>query len=46
MVASWEEALAGWEGPIGCEHSSGIDSNAVLGGLVRGLGVAPERLHT
>jgi hypothetical protein len=46
LLSHLQGALAGWEGPIGCEHSSGIDSNAVLGGLVRGLGVAPERLHT
>ena len=46
LLSHLRGALADWEGPIGCEHSSGIDSNAVLGGLVRGLGVAPERLHT
>jgi hypothetical protein len=46
LLSHLQGALAGWEGPIGCEHSSGIDSNAVLGGLVRGLGVAPERIHT
>jgi hypothetical protein len=41
-----KEALQGHHGPIGCEHSSGLDSNAVLGALVHGLGVSPERLHT
>ncbi len=46
LLSHLRAALAGWQGPIGCEHSSGIDSNAVLGGLVRGLGVAPERIHT
>lgn len=46
LLSHLRGALDGWEGPIGCEHSSGIDSNAVLGGLVRGLGVAPERIHT
>jgi asparagine synthetase B (glutamine-hydrolysing) len=46
LLSHLQGALADWEGPIGCEHSSGIDSNAVLGGLVRGLGVAPERLHS
>lgn len=40
------QALEGHDGPIGCEHSSGLDSNAVLGGLRHGLGVAAERLHT
>jgi len=40
------EVLEGHSGAIGCEHSSGLDSNAVLGALVHGLGVAPERLHT
>lgn len=39
-------ALAGHAGAIGCEHSSGLDSNAVLGALVHGVGLAPERLHT
>ena len=46
LLSHLRAALDGWQGPIGCEHSSGIDSNAVLGGLVRGLGVAPERIHT
>ena len=41
-----QQALAGHNGSIGCEHSSGLDSNAVLGALVHGVGVAPERLHT
>ncbi|MEB3354466.1 MAG: asparagine synthase-related protein [Cyanobacteriota bacterium] len=41
-----QRALAGHHGPIGCEHSSGHDSNAVLGGLVHGLGLSPDRLHT
>jgi asparagine synthetase B (glutamine-hydrolysing) len=39
-------ALADHPGPIGCEHSSGLDSNAVLGALVHGLRLPPERLHT
>jgi len=38
--------LAGVDGPIGCEHSSGIDSNAVLGALVRGLAIPVEKIHT
>ena len=41
-----QRALQGHGGPIGCEHSSGLDSNAVLGALVHGVGLAPERLHT
>ena len=41
-----KEALQGHHGPIGCEHSSGLDSNAVLGALVHGVDVSPERLHT
>lgn len=40
------QALGGHHGAIGCEHSSGLDSNAVLGALVHGLGVEPQRLHT
>ena len=39
-------SLEGHVGPIGCEHSSGLDSNAVLGALVHGAGLPPERLHT
>lgn len=38
--------LAAHSGPIGCEHSSGLDSNAVLGALVHGVGLPPSRLHT
>ncbi len=41
-----QQALGGHNGAIGCEHSSGLDSNAVLGALVHGLGVEPQRLHT
>lgn len=40
------KALEGHAGAIGCEHSSGLDSNAVLGALVHGSGVSPQRLHT
>lgn len=39
-------ALEGHAGPIGCEHSSGLDSNAVLGALVHGAGISPHRIHT
>ena len=46
LVDHVQRALQGHEGAIGCEHSSGLDSNAVLGGLVHGLGVEPQRLHT
>ena len=41
-----KQALEGHAGPIGCEHSSGLDSNAVLGALRHGLGVPAERIHT
>ena len=41
-----KQALEGHNGAIGCEHSSGLDSNAVVGALVHGVGVEPERLHT
>jgi len=41
-----QRALADHSGPIGCEHSSGLDSNAVLGALVHGLHLPAERLHT
>ncbi len=41
-----QQNLVGHDGAIGCEHSSGLDSNAVLGALVHGLGVEPARIHT
>lgn len=41
-----QRTLADHSGPIGCEHSSGLDSNAVLGALVHGLNLPTERLHT
>ena len=41
-----QQDLIGHDGAIGCEHSSGLDSNAVLGALVHGLGVEPGRIHT
>lgn len=41
-----QRALSGYGGPIGCEHSSGLDSNAVVGALVHGAGISPDRLHT
>ena len=40
-----DQALTGQVGAIGCEHSSGLDSNAVLGGLVHGLKVDPKRIY-
>ena len=46
LVDHVQQAVDGHHGAIGCEHSSGLDSNAVLGALVHGVGVAPERLHT
>lgn len=46
LVDHVQQAVDGHHGEIGCEHSSGLDSNAVLGALVHGVGVAPERLHT
>ncbi len=46
LVDHVQHALGRHNGAIGCEHSSGLDSNAVLGALVHGVGVAPERLHT
>jgi len=46
LVDHVHQALGGHNGAIGCEHSSGLDSNAVLGALVHGLGVEPQRLHT
>ncbi len=46
LVDHVQRVLHGHNGPIGCEHSSGLDSNAVLGALLHGVGVAPEKLHT
>ena len=41
-----QKVLAKHDSAIGCEHSSGLDSNAVLGALVHGVGVEPARIHT
>ena len=30
---------------IACEHSSGLDSNAILGSLLLGLGISVDRIH-
>ena len=46
LIDHLQLSLAEHDGAIGCEHSSGLDSNAVLGGLVHGVGVDPERIHT
>jgi len=31
---------------IACEHSSGLDSNAIMGCIVNGIGIAPDKIHT
>ena len=31
---------------IACEHTSGLDSNAILGSLLFGLGISRDRIHT
>ena len=46
LIDHVKQVLAGHNGAIGCDHSSGLDSNAVLGALVHGVGVEPERIHT
>jgi hypothetical protein len=46
LVDHLRQVLAGRSGLIGCEHSSGLDSNAVLGALLQAAEVPPERLHT
>ena len=46
LIDHLQQTLKGHAGAIGCEHSSGLDSNAILGGLVHGVGVDPERIHT
>ena len=46
LIDHLQRTLEGHAGFIGCEHSSGLDSNAILGGLVHGVGVDPERIHT
>ena len=46
LIDHLKQTLKGHPGAIGCEHSSGLDSNAILGGLIHGLGVDPERIHT
>ena len=40
------QELKGNDQVLGCEHSSGLDSNAVLGALRHGLGVTADRIHT
>ena len=46
LIDHVQQALQDHAGSIGCEHSSGLDSNAVLGAIVHGVGVNPERIHT
>ena len=46
LLSNLRLSLQGHAGPVGCEHSSGIDSNAIVGALRHGLGIAPERLYT
>ncbi|MCT0231174.1 hypothetical protein KQ306_09975 [Synechococcus sp. CS-1324] len=46
LLSSLRRSLKDHSGPIGCEHSSGIDSNAIVGALRQGLGITPDRLHT
>jgi len=46
LIDHVQQVMASHAGAIGCEHSSGLDSNAVLGALVHGVGVMPERIHT
>lgn len=46
LLSSLRRTLQGHAGPVGCEHSSGIDSNAIIGALRHGLGIDPERLLT
>jgi hypothetical protein len=46
LLSSLRRSLHGHLGPIGCEHSSGLDSNSIIGALRHGLGISPERLHT
>ena len=46
LIDHLQQALEGHAGAIGLEHSSGLDSNAIVGGLVHGVGVDPERIHT
>ena len=42
LVDHVQQALERHAGAIGCEHSSGLDSNAVLGALIHGIGVTPS----
>jgi hypothetical protein len=46
LLSSLRSSLQGHSGAIGCEHSSGLDSNAILGALRHGLQVDAKRLHT
>tara|TARA_B100000401_G_C52778402_1_gene706945 strand:+ start:87 stop:1625 length:1539 start_codon:yes stop_codon:yes gene_type:complete len=40
------EIISDNHGKIGCELSSGIDSNAIVGCLSKGLGINPDKLFT
>jgi hypothetical protein len=46
LLNNLDQALSSGHHLVGCEHSSGIDSNALVGALLRGLKIRPERLHT
>jgi asparagine synthetase B (glutamine-hydrolysing) len=46
LVRHIRAALDSQSGLIGCEHSSGLDSNAVLGALLQSADVNRDRLHT
>lgn len=46
LLDHMDAALTGHSGAIGCEHSSGLDSNAVLGALRHGIRIAAEQIHT
>ena len=41
-----KKSLKNVDGNLGCEHSSGIDSNVIVGSLVKGLNIKKDRIFT
>ena len=46
LLENLRNALKDTVTPIACEHSSGLDSNSILGALRNGLKIASERIYT
>lgn len=46
LLENLRNALENTISPIACEHSSGLDSNSILGALRNGLKIPSERIYT